>query len=196
MSYDPKDLRICPGCQGSFFFCADEWSIDDGKCRACVAKDFTAKASATMVITNGEPPPAPFKRTVCSCPRCVDCCRRPGPLHPDDVGKIAMALGGTVADVADYLCASPGARVQKGDKAFTVGTITPKTIRGRCVFLTPDDKCSIHEVAPFGCSHFDMHMRPSEGNRRSKWLHEEIAKSSTYKKLRDALPLAQNYKAR
>ena len=163
--------------------------------RAAVQDD-KAKAVATSLIEAKEGQAPPFKRTVCGCRQCIDCCRHPGPLHPDDVARIAKVLPGE--NVMDYLCASPGALVRNTDTGheFSVGTITPKTVRGRCVFLTPDEKCSIHAVSPFGCAYFDMHMRPSEGQRRDLWLYRAIQSSAAYKKLRAILPLAANYKPR
>lgn len=86
--------------------------------------------------------------------------------------------------------ASPGAvvAVLDGDAVTfrRVGTITPKVRdSGWCVFY--ERGCRIHPVAPFGCSHFDMHMDGDEGQRRSQWHIRAIDGDAAYARLRESL---------
>lgn len=43
-----------------------------------------------------------------------------------------------------------------------IGSITPRSQGGRCVFLDEQDRCRIHAVAPFGCAYYDTHMDVAE----------------------------------
>lgn len=94
--------------------------------------------------------------------------------------------------------ASPGAVVMdtNTNRQFRIGTITPRFDRRarRCVFLTDDGQCQIHEVAPFGCSHFDTHMSAAEGMKRSSWGLVQIMDSEEYQKLRQSLPFAESWR--
>ncbi len=110
-----------------------------------------------------------MERTVCACPDCVACCKKqPGPLVPSDIKRL-RALGLTLTR---WLGASRGGvygtRARNGEvRLVRVPTITPRHKGGRCVFLDARDRCSIHEVAPFGCAYFDTHMPADEAQRRS-----------------------------
>jgi len=136
----------------------------------------------------------PFKRTECGCTACVAFCARPGHLIPGDIFAIADALMAdgriqTKQGVFDFLQASKGAVVgeQATGKLFRIGTIVPKTVDGRCVFLTDENRCSIHAVAPFGCAFFDDHMSQLEGTARSMWGLRQIARTPGYEALRQKL---------
>jgi Fe-S-cluster containining protein len=141
-----------------------------------------------------------FDRTTCACESCTACCKRqPGPLAHGDFERIAAFLGETHEQAKEHFWASPGALVQVGNRAGTehqtirVGTITPRFRKGRCVFLDENDRCKIHPVSPFGCSHFDTHMSNERALPRSLWL----VRSQTdpeYQKLRDELPYATSYR--
>lgn len=141
---------------------------------------------------NTEQPP--FARTVCACTDCVSACkRRPAHLIPADVAPILAAA----AELGqhDVLVASPGAlvgRVVDGRMVLArIGTISPKSdATGRCTFLTDDDRCAIHAVAPFGCAIFDYHQSKAEGDARSLWGLERIADDPDYAEFRATLPLA------
>lgn len=139
---------------------------------------------------------APFERTACACQACTDCCRRqPGPLVPDDLPRLAARLGLSVEALARrYLVASPGALVKDTatGRRFLIGTIVPrrKAYSGECVFLTVDGRCRVHEVAPFGCAYFDMHMGHDEAQRRAVWYLREIGQSEAYARLREQIPEA------
>jgi Fe-S-cluster containining protein len=67
-----------------------------------------------------------------------------------------------------FFAASEGARVIVQGRAMRIPTIVPaQQPDGRCVFLDASDRCTIHAFAPYGCSHFDIHQSPSEGEARS-----------------------------
>jgi hypothetical protein len=56
----------------------------------------------------------------------------------------------------ENLLASPGALVAKDGEMFRIPTLVPTVqLNGACINLTEDNKCRIHDVAPFGCSFFD-----------------------------------------
>jgi len=140
-----------------------------------------------------------FSRTVCDCDQCKSCCKRqPGHILPGQMEKIADYLKQSLDEVKKKFWASPGARVQdsKTGLQYQIGTITPRFDRRKkaCVFLTDDGQCSIHVVAPFGCSHFDTHMTGTEGQRRAVWGMTQILESDEYTKLRQTLPFAESYK--
>lgn len=82
-------------------------------------------------------------------------------------------------------------RRRRGTDEFVIDripTIAPRsTDDGRCVFLTADERCSVHPVAPFGCSFFDAHMPGPEGDRRSQWGLVQIERSEAYAALRREL---------
>ena len=137
----------------------------------------------------------PFERVVCDCAEDVELCRRPSYLIPGDIfaiGEFLVKEGRitTVAEVFQFLRASKGAVVGEAatGKRFRIGTITPKVKDdGWCVFLTPDKRCSIHAVAPFGCAFFSVHMDKIEGDVRSMWGLKQITITPGYEQLRQKL---------
>ena len=134
--------------------------------------------------------PIPFKRTVCACQSCQDCCRRvPGVCLPGEPERIAAKVG---KPVEALFVASPGALVKnvKTNLAYWIKAIRPRKVKGKCIFLTEAGLCSIHEISPFGCSHFDTHMSAHEANKRSVWGHKLIQDNPEYYKLREKLPIA------
>ena len=113
-----------------------------------------------------------FSRTVCACPACAQCCRHiPGYLLPDDLDRIRQHVAPAADPVAwarRHLLASPGALVAQRGRVFRIPTLVPaRRPDGACMFLTADERCAIHPVAPFGCAFFDMHMPTAEADRRS-----------------------------
>lgn len=128
-----------------------------------------------------------FERTRCSCPGCVRCCyRHPGPLAVGDYERIAAVVGEDVA--REKLRRSYGALLASSYGIVRVPTITPAMRDdGGCVFLTEEDRCSIHESAPAGCALFDVHMGERESQRRSLWLHRGIMQSESYASRRETL---------
>ncbi len=77
-------------------------------------------------------------------------------------------------------------------KQIHVPTITPRLGAAGCVFLR-NQRCTIHPVSPFGCSHFDVHMSPAEGEQRSVWAHALIASDEAYAHVRATLPIATSW---
>lgn len=140
-------------------------------------------------------PPKEFVRSSCACTACTAyCMRHPGMLIPSDLLRIAdhlVATGRTKAtfEVMDYLWASVGALIGNRATGETrrVGTITPAMENKRCVFLTEDNRCSIHAVAPFGCAYFDSHEAAVDADVKSLWAHRLIANTPAYEQARQVL---------
>lgn len=145
-----------------------------------------------------------YTRTVCACERCRACCKRqPGSLIPSDVERIIQhrEAQGFDRELAfqwfkKHFWASPGALVKSllTGRTIRIGTITPRWHKGKCVFLDENERCKIHQVAPFGCSHFDNHMSDAEGNERSLFMVEKQSSSQEYQTLRAELPFATHHK--
>lgn len=127
-----------------------------------------------------------FSRTVCDCDKCRKPCRSvPGMLAPQDLERIADYLDLPIHAALPLFRASPGAKVAKltaiGPQIFRIRTIVPASDKdGTCVFLRDDGRCDIHLVAPFGCSHFDMHLSRHEGDRRSSACLRAIMEDDEY----------------
>jgi Fe-S-cluster containining protein len=123
-----------------------------------------------------------FQRTVCSCLECTLNCRHiPGYLIPADLERIKNHLAADanlLGWAKQHLLASPGALVAANGMVFRIPTLVPaRATSGACIFLTDDDRCAIHPVAPFGCAFFDAHMPKSEADRRSRHGLEDIYKA-------------------
>lgn len=110
-----------------------------------------------------------FQRTTCGCNGCKACCKAmPGMLTPDDVPRIMARFPELGVGASALFNASDGAAVVKNGQLLRIPTIVPRQrLDGRCIFLNDDETCQIHDIAPYGCSHFDVHMGSVEGNRRS-----------------------------
>ena len=133
-----------------------------------------------------------YKRTVCACDDCREPCRHmPGMLTPSDIGRLLEWMDkdtpGFSLAAGLFLAASKGALIGdlKTGQTYRIPTIVParhpKT--GVCSFLMDDGLCAIHDVAPYGCSHFDTHMSREEGDRRVYAGLEEITQSKSYAEL-------------
>lgn len=112
-------------------------------------------------------------RTKCACRECsIACEHMPGMLVPDDIPIIYEATkhsGEHLMDWADRsLLASPGALVGDSStgRTFRIQTLVPARQPGttKCIHLTADGKCGIHEIAPYGCAFADSHMTRAEGD--------------------------------
>lgn len=104
------------------------------------------------------------QRTVCACADCTMNCRFiPGYLIPDDLERIAKARGWGESQIEEWamqeLLASPGATVLLHDGTLArIPTLVPaRRADNACRYLDADNRCSIHEAAPFGCAFFDAH---------------------------------------
>lgn len=139
--------------------------------------------------------PKDFTRSVCACGPCTAFCfTKPGYLIPSDLFRIADFLVAErrieqTGDVLNWLRASKGAVV--GDAAtgerFRIGTITPRLEHGRCVFLTDEDRCSIHAVSPFGCAYFSTHDEHRAADARSMWGLRQIMMTPAYTQARSVI---------
>lgn len=115
-----------------------------------------------------------LRRSVCACSNCVLNCRFiPGFLIPSDLEGIARATGGGNGDLTgwamEHLLASPGAVVERHGVLFRIPTLVPnRRLDGGCHWLTADNHCAIHAVAPYACAFFDAHMPYEEVDRRSR----------------------------
>ncbi len=120
----------------------------------------------------------------------------PGCLIPGDLERIQEHVGDQSGDfVLSHFVVSEGALVAKRVQGvlykFSVPSLVPaQHPDGRCVFLDADDRCSIHPVSPFGCSHCDTHLPREEGDRRMHFCvtaqitaHQENASYSQWCKL-------------
>lgn len=113
-----------------------------------------------------------FSRTICDCWECTLNCRHiPGYLIPADLDRIHQHLvpgDDLFAWARQHLLASPGAKVVQRGRIFRIRTLVPaRQINGTCTFLTPEGRCAIHAIAPYGCGFFDAHQPHSESDRRS-----------------------------
>lgn len=105
----------------------------------------------------------------CSCEKCISACRRdPGRLVPADVKRIAAFLAiGEKELLQGYLVRIPAkgkdghvqflapAKIKAAHLLAAPGTVVPEYYaeeKGRCVFLTEEGQCRIHEVKPFECA--------------------------------------------
>ena len=97
-------------------------------------------------------------RTVCACKPCIANCRFiAGSLIPADVNRISEYLGESdlTRFALDNLLASPGAIIYTRSELVRIRTLVPaRKMDGPCRFLTDEDRCSIHAVAPFSCALF------------------------------------------
>lgn len=140
-----------------------------------------------------------YVRTACACAECVRCCHeQPGPLAPGDVERILEHLGVDATAASAFFWASPGAVVRDRLTGRTrmIGTITPRLEAGRCVFLDDADRCRVHAVAPFGCSHVDTHMPRAWWQGIASALYTAVERSDAYRALRRTLPAATSWRPR
>lgn len=96
-------------------------------------------------------------RTVCACAECKAHCRfMPGYLIAADLERLIPAHASPLAWADNNLLASPGALVVRRGKLFRIPTLVPGVKRdGSCIHFTPDERCAVHPLAPFGCAFFD-----------------------------------------
>lgn len=120
-----------------------------------------------------------FERTVCACGECaLNCHFIPGYLIPADLERIAARLDydNLIEFAINNLLASPGATVLDGGQVRQIPTLVPaRREDGACLFLDEQNRCSIHEVSPFGCAFFDVHQSREESDRRSGYGLMQIA---------------------
>jgi Fe-S-cluster containining protein len=120
-------------------------------------------------------------RTVCVCRACIANCRFiAGSLIPADLNRISEYLGESdlTRFALDNLLASPGAIIYTRSGLVRIRTLVPaRKTDGACRFLTDEDRCSIHAVAPFSCALFDCKQSREEADALSLRGLMEIAKA-------------------
>jgi hypothetical protein len=122
-------------------------------------------------------------RTNCSCKMCrLNCKVMPGYLIPADLERMIPAGADPFRWAEENLLASPGALVMKRGKSFRIPTLVPATKPdGSCIHLTKDERCDIHDVAPFGCAFFDCGPEPpGVANQGLAAVYQAHASQSLY----------------
>lgn len=100
-------------------------------------------------------------RTVCDCKTCLDKCRFiPGYLIPADLDRLRPAGADLLAWAREHLRASPGAIALRlhGDgrrEVVRIPTLVPAHRDDLSCHWLAGGRCTVHAVAPFGCSFFD-----------------------------------------
>lgn len=111
----------------------------------------------------------------CTCARCVSACKhKPGWFAPGQVELVAQHLGITLEELfkrylgVDFWVGEPTTFVlAPAVVEMEAGKEYPFKPTGRCVFLTDDDRCSIHPVKPRECRETDSH-QSKEANKEVK----------------------------
>jgi hypothetical protein len=101
-------------------------------------------------------------------------------LIPADIRRIADYLGESdlTQFALDNLLASPGAIIFTQSGLVRIRTLVPaRRADGACRFMTVEDRCSIHTVAPFSCALFDCRQSREEADGLSLRGLMEIAKA-------------------
>ncbi len=139
----------------------------------------------------------------CACEKCAGACRRdPGRLVPADVKKIAAFLSLSEEELlARHLVRIPAkgrdrhvhslapAKIKAARFLAAPGSVVPgyySEERGRCVFLSPEGSCLIHEVKPFECAAY-MGCRHTFLGRPYKEKDVETFFVSRWRKYQDML---------
>lgn len=99
-----------------------------------------------------------FSRTTCGCEICrVPCRHVPGGLDPADLPRLCPPGQDLLAWAEEHLRALT-------DKPFP--TLVPaRQASGACHWLF-DERCAVHDQAPYGCAFFDTHMSKPEADQR------------------------------
>jgi Fe-S-cluster containining protein len=112
------------------------------------------------------------RTAVCDCPVCVGNCKeRPGYMIVQDVDRIWKTVAPQMSRsefILTYVEPGTGFTTMNEDMKFIkTQTIRPKKIPGHgCIFLK-DNRCSIHEVSPFGCAFFKCGMPRAEADEKN-----------------------------
>lgn len=120
-------------------------------------------------------------RTECYCRACVVNCHFVlGSLIPADFHRIAEYLNESdlMRFALDNLLASPGAIIYTRTGLVRIRTLVPaRRAGGACIFLTAEDRCSIHAVSPYSCAMFDCKQSKEEADALSLRGLTEVAKA-------------------
>lgn len=100
-----------------------------------------------------------FRRTRCACELCRAPCKHiPGALAVEDLLRLCPEQQDPFTWAEEHLSALT-------DKGFP--TLVPaRQANGHCHWLF-EDRCVVHENAPFGCAFFDCHQPPDEVDKRA-----------------------------
>lgn len=118
----------------------------------------------------------------CSCSLCVKACKqKPGWFAPGEAEKVAEFLHVPLKDLfkkklmVDWFEADQNIFILSPAVTHgSPGTEFPGDPRGRCVFLSKDDKCEIHEVKPIECrSYLHSHDTTRHKEVAEMWNNEE-----------------------
>ena len=129
-----------------------------------------------------------YDRTECACRKCtLPCLHMPGALIPEDLmpmmeaclpGRDAWRVNNDWTAMecwaATYLQASEGGKVLVRGNIIKIPTIVPRAGLAGCMFLDLDNRCSLHEVSPFGCSHFSVCTDSPTWQRRSMAYQQRV----------------------
>jgi len=123
------------------------------------------------------------QRISCNCQSCRDACKfKPGWLKFGDEKKIAAHLKISVRKLFNDYLILDHIKNDDGTYYFVLspcpvhlqpGSIMPLTNTGRCIFLTKDEQCQIHEVSPLECQ---LSIHDLEDQQAGK-NHLDIAKT-------------------
>jgi len=116
----------------------------------------------------------------CTCVACIECCKRtPGWFAPGEAESAAALLGMGFDEfkqrflIVDYWVASPNDIDVLAPRKVGIEADQPRASwsyafeRGRCVFLTDENRCRIHQAKPIECREaFDC--RKGQGRGREK----------------------------
>jgi Fe-S-cluster containining protein len=126
----------------------------------------------------------------CSCADCVSAChRKPGWFAPSEIKPAADLMGLTEQEFfkqylsVDYYYDKPNSHL------FVLSPATDKSVpgeefplepTGRCVFLTENGQCGIHNAKPYECKIFDHRKLDTEGFDTHKAVAEEWTAHKDY----------------
>lgn len=126
-----------------------------------------------------------FERTKCACSSCITNCKfMPGFLLPSDLARMIPSDVDPFIWAEANLLASPGALVAKGEELFRIPTLVPAVKLDRsCIHLNEENRCDIHEIAPFGCAFFDCGPERGEISRQALIALIQAGADSLYYRL-------------
>ena len=96
----------------------------------------------------------PFPRKPCECSLCVGACRDPGYLIPTDLERLGIK---TADDARGWIRASMNYAVAVTGGYGLLRALVP-TVNAEtkvCRWMDKDNRCTVHDVAPFGCAYFN-----------------------------------------
>ncbi len=112
-----------------------------------------------------------FERTRCGCELCQAYCRYvPGRLDVADLERLCPEGQDVFTWAEHHLRAVPDAPSPK--------LVPVRRSNGHCHWYL-DDKCLVHQNAPYGCAYFDSHMDLAEVTRRSRAASREAGTTPT-----------------